>query len=221
MVWLLNHLATALTAQQTLDRKKEGILLGPAEGPTAVELLAAQLAEPLAHAHSFGRLAAYALAVYIEHYDAILEGQVTFSNAPEEQQQQQHSSCGDEYAAAPQPFRSHDGEEALPPPSGPPPPFPPLQQRQQPPLPPPPGPPPQQQQQQRPSLHEALEEADAAAAVSRALDQRGDVNEKNEQGFTVLMVASSLGLASVVELLLGAGETFLLFLPTALTPLAK
>jgi hypothetical protein len=66
-----------------------------------------------------------------------------------------------------------------------------------------------------------LEEADAAAAVSRALDQRGDVNEKNEQGFTVLMVASSLGLASVVELLLGAGETFLLFLPTALTPLAK
>ena len=62
----------------------------------------------------------------------------------------------------------------------------------------------------------ALEEADAAAAVSRALDQRGDVNERNEQGFTVLMVASSLGLASVVELLLGAGETFLAFIPAFL-----
>ena len=39
----------------------------------------------------------------------------------------------------------------------------------------------------------------------QALDRQADVNETNDQGFTVLMVACSLGLVDVVELLLRAG----------------
>ena len=52
------------------------------------------------------------------------------------------------------------------------------------------------------------EEADSDVTVCdalQALDRQADVNEANEQGFTVLMVACSLGLADVVELLLRAG----------------
>ena len=45
----------------------------------------------------------------------------------------------------------------------------------------------------RPSLHAALDDDNAEAAVARALEQRGNVNEKNEEGFSVLMVACSLG----------------------------
>jgi hypothetical protein len=60
-------------------------------------------------------------------------------------------------------------------------------------------------QSARPSLHAALEEAEVAMAVARGLDQGADVNERNGQGFTVLMVACSLGMVDAVHLLLGAG----------------
>lgn len=41
----------------------------------------------------------------------------------------------------------------------------------------------------------------------QALDRQADVNEANEQGFTVLMVACSLGLVDVVQILLRAGTS--------------
>lgn len=48
VIWLLNHLASAIAAQRVLTRRQEGLHGQLDDEPTPHELLAADLAEPLA-----------------------------------------------------------------------------------------------------------------------------------------------------------------------------
>jgi len=216
VVWLLSHLSSALTAQKLLFRRQQG-LYGEGDDPPAASVLASQMSEPLAGLceEPYGSLSVEALAFFILHYDRILEGQVTYGDAeqppPLPEQQAPHmpphspqtNMQQPQQALAQSPNTGARGVSPLVAPSQP------AQQ----PL--PPQMPQQQQQthmQQAPgapasaavaaavSLHRAFDDPNPAAAVARALDMRGDVNELNEDGFTVLMVACSLGMPDVVRL---------------------
>jgi len=224
VLWLLNHLAAGIAAQRALARRQEGLLGQPDAEPTPHSVLAAALAEPLAGVcdEPAGSLSVAVTEVFIKHYDQILEGQVTYGEGNEheqeqeqeqewrrqqaEQEQQMQAPSASPGMPAPQPLphdmqtspaagmqrgspQPHPGAAAAAPspaPAG-------FAAHQAP------------AAEQRPSLHLLLEEEDAHAAIARALEQAADVNETNEQGFTVLMVASSLGLFDVVALLLQAG----------------
>lgn len=223
VLWLLNHLAAAIAAQRKLTRRQADLLGQPDDDePTPYQVLAAALAEPLAGVcdEPAGGLSVAVTEVFIRCYDQILEGQVTYGDGDEQEQEQQRQQQQAEEEQriqapsaspgmpAPQPL-PHDMQAspaagmqrsspqshpaAAPSASSPVPAGLAAQQAMAP------------AAEQRPSLHLVLEEEDAPAAVSRALEQAADVNETNEQGFTVLMVASSLGLFDVVALLLQAG----------------
>jgi hypothetical protein len=203
VVWLLSHLSSALTAQKLLFRRQQG-LYGEGDDPPAASVLASQMSEPLAGLceEPYGSLSVEALTFFILHYDRILEGQVTYGDAdqpppPPEQlappmppHSPQTHMQQPQQALAQSPNTGAGGVSPLLAPWQP-------GQHQQP-----------THMQQPPgaaatavvSLHRAFDDPNPAAAVARALDMRGDVNELNEDGFTVLMVACSLGMPDVVRL---------------------
>ena len=244
VAWLLSHLASAVTAQDSLDRRTKALSPTTASSATPkAQELAEELAEPLAgrRQNASDVLPVAVLAVLISHYDQVLEGQINYSDDDEPKPDPQSESLRPaspliEARAADRPLpqtelrdtvEAHTPVESLqgapqgllPAPTAP--------AEQDTVLPeaspsaiaspaamataPAPESPPDKDPQlpaamlQRPSLHSALEEVDAASAVANALERGGDVNEANEQGFTVLMVACSLGMVDVVQILLGAG----------------
>jgi len=244
VVWLLSHLAAALTAQKVLQRR-EAELYGEGDEPSAAAVLAAQMSEPLAGLcdEPYGSLSVEVLTLFILRYDAILEGQVTYGDgdaAPPPQPEPQFAHV--EHAAA-MPGDSRSSSSAAPiaaQPAGMPPQQAPssgaggvsplvspsqyaqaslpeaamaMQHEQSPlPQPQPSAHMPMQQgagapASQRVSLHGVFEDPAPAAAVARALDMGGDVNEVNADGFTVLMVACSLGMPDVVRLVLPRPST--------------
>ena len=88
VTWLLSNQASALTAQENLDRRQslnqsaDGLPVSPhareEDAPSKASLIAAELAEPLAGAceEPMGSLSVALLTLFISHYDQILEGQV-------------------------------------------------------------------------------------------------------------------------------------------------
>jgi len=90
VVWMLNHLASALTAQQTLELRMQGLQTMPEVVANIPQILATHLCEPLAGRceEPVGSLALQVLMVFITHYDQILEGQVTYGDDDAKQQQQ-------------------------------------------------------------------------------------------------------------------------------------